>query len=183
MVKAITVFCGSSAGDLPAYRSMCRRLASALHARGISLIYGGGKVGLMGVLADEMLHLGGTVIGVIPRKLVDIEVAHEALPEMHVVSTMHERKALMTRLADAFLILPGGIGTMDELFEVLTWRQLGYHDKAVGLLNVEGYYDRLIGFLDDVVQHGFLSDYRSRLLFVSSDLEELLDLMLKSGEK
>lgn len=161
----ICVFCGSRAGARPAYTAAAHQMGTLLAARGIGLVTGGGKVGLMGVVADAALASGGEAIGVIPRTLMDREVGHEGMTELHVVETMHQRKAAMATLSDAFIAMPGGIGTMEELFEVWTWSVLGIHSKPVGLLNVDGYYDHLIAFLDGAVSEGFFhSAHRARLV-------------------
>ena len=173
----VCVFCGSRPGVRPAYTEAAQRLGETLAARGIGLVTGGGKVGLMGVIADAVLQAGGEARGVIPRTLVEREVGHEGLTELHVVDTMHQRKAGMAALADAFIAMPGGIGTMEELFEVWTWSVLGYHAKPVGLLNVAGYYDRLLGFLDGAVAEGFFHPaHRARLVSAETP-EALLDLL------
>jgi len=152
----ICVFCGSSSGDDPIFRITAAAVGQELAARGAALVYGGGRVGCMGALADAALAAGGYVIGVIPEALAAREVAHGSLSELHLVASMHERKALMTKLCDAFLALPGGFGTLDELFEAVTWRQLGYHTKPAAVLNVDGYYDALQRFCDDAERAGFL---------------------------
>jgi len=178
-VKRIAVFCGSATGVDPAFRKACIDLAGTLHSKRIGLVYGGGNIGLMGILADEMLRLGSEVIGVIPQKLVDIEVAHNDLTQMHIVPGMHERKALMANLSDAFVVLPGGIGTMEELFEMYTWLQLGYHDKPVALLNTNGFYNTLIGLLENMVQQGFLKKDRFEQLMIGEQPEELIERIIK----
>jgi uncharacterized protein (TIGR00730 family) len=170
----LCVFCGSQAGGRPVYAEAARRLGGALAARGWGLVYGGGHVGLMGVLADAALAAGGEVIGVIPQGLVARELAHPGLTRLHVVGTMHERKALMADLAEAFAALPGGFGTADELFEALTWAQLGLHAKPVGLLNVGGYFDPLLDWLDASVREGFVAAEHRRFLRVAPDAEALL---------
>lgn len=177
--KRIAVFCGSNNGLDPSYTKSCLELARILVDNRIGMVFGGGNVGLMGILADEMLQLGGEVTGVIPQKLVDIEVAHRGCTHLHIVSGMHERKAMMADLSDAFVALPGGIGTLEELFEVYTWLQLGYHDKPVGVLNVNGFYDQLIGFLKQLVGQGFLKEYQFGRLQVFNTLEELTEVLLK----
>lgn len=144
----------------------------------LALVYGGGNIGLMGLLADEMLKRGGEVIGVIPQKLVDIEVAHYNLTHLHIVSGMHERKALMAKLSDAFIVMPGGIGTMDEFFEMYTWLQLGYHHKPVALLNIKGFYNMLIGFLEHMVQQGYFQRYRYEQLIIEEHPADLVDRIL-----
>ena len=160
--RTICVFCGSNLGIRPVYRAAAERLASLLLQRGIELIYGGGNVGLMGVLADTMLAQGGRVIGVIPQSLLAREVGHRGLTKLHVVSSMHERKALMADLSDAFLALPGGFGTFEEFCEIVTWSQLGIHQKPCGLLNVDGYYDPLLRLFDHAVGEGFLASRQPR---------------------
>ena len=173
----VCVFCGSRPGVRPAYAEAARATGALLAARGLGLVTGGGKVGLMGVVADAALGGGAEAIGVIPRALVEREVGHEGLTELHVVETMHQRKAAMASLSDAFVALPGGIGTLEELFEVWTWSVLGYHAKPVGLLNVAGYYDRLLGFLDGAVAEGFFHPaHRARLVSAETP-EALLDLL------
>ncbi len=173
--KRVAVFCGSSVGDDPLYIQSCRELAEVLCLNSTGLVYGGGNIGLMGVLANEMLMRGGEVIGVIPRKLADIELAHTGLTELHIVDSMHERKARMMELSDAFIILPGGVGTLDEFFDVLTWRQLGYHSKHIGILNVANYYDSLVELLDVIKQKGFISPEYPVSLFVSSSPTEIVE--------
>jgi len=174
-VKRVCVFCGSSPGRDPRYRDAARRLARALVARGLGLVFGGGSVGLMGVLADAVLEAGGEATGVIPHGLAAREVAHRGLRDLRVVPSMHARKSLMAELSDAFLALPGGFGTFEELFEVITWAQLGIHRKPIGLLNVGGYYDGLIGFLDHAVAEGFVSAENRGLVQVADTPEGLLD--------
>jgi uncharacterized protein (TIGR00730 family) len=174
-MRSICVFCGSSAGRRPAYAAAARELASQLARQGLTLVYGGGNIGLMGLLADAMLAAGGRVIGVIPQGLVVREVAHHGVTELHVVGSMHERKALMAELSDAFVALPGGIGTLEELCEVLTWGQLGIHSKPVGLFNVDGYFDPLIALLDHAVAEGFMQANHRRMLLADTDVAALLD--------
>jgi uncharacterized protein (TIGR00730 family) len=174
MIQALCVFCGSSSGCNPVYKQTAERLGELLAERDISLIYGGGKVGLMGVLADSCLAKGGRVVGVIPQLLVDKEVAHGGLTQLHVVGSMHQRKALMADLADAFLALPGGFGTWEEFFEVLTWSQLGLQRKACALLNVEGYYDPLLALADRAVRDGFLRSATRDLIVADTNLEQIL---------
>jgi len=173
-MKRVCVFCGSNPGVREDYRNSAQALARALAGRGLGLVYGGGNVGLMGMLADSMLQAGGEVIGVIPRSLVAKEVAHHGVTELRIVDTMHERKALMNDLSDAFIALPGGFGTLDELFEILTWSQLGIHGKPSGLLNVAGYYDRLLAMLDHAVAEGFLRPAHRDLVIADSDVDALL---------
>jgi hypothetical protein len=172
--KRLCVFCGSASGNRPAYAAAARAAGAALAGHGVEIVYGGGRIGLMGTLADAALEAGGRVIGIIPAALERREVAHRGLTELHVVSSMHERKALMAKLADGFVALPGGFGTLEELFEVLTWRQLEIYDKPSFVLNVEGYYDKLIALLDQAVDEGFLSRPNRALLSVGASIEALL---------
>ena len=174
---SVCVYCGSRMGDRPEYALAAAEVGRLIGQRGWRLVYGGGHVGLMGVVADATLAAGGEVVGVIPRVLTQREVEHRGLTELLVVDTMHQRKQLMAERADAFLALPGGIGTLEELFEVWTWRQLGYHDKAIGLLNVTGFYDDLLGFLRGVQTSGFLAHDTAQLLQVASDPAALLDAL------
>ena len=173
--RKICVFTGSRHGASSAYADAAEQLARDLVERGFGLVYGGGNVGLMNVIADAVLELGGHVTGVIPNALVSREVAHRGLSELRVVSSMHERKALMAELSDGFIALPGGIGTMEEFFEVLSWAQLGIHNKPCGLLNVSGYYDPLIEFLDHAVSQDFVKPKHRALLLVESEPAILLD--------
>ncbi len=173
-MNALCVYCGSSVGADPAYAEAARSLGYLMAERGIRLIYGGGHVGLMGIVADAVLEAGGKVTGVIPDALMDREVGHDRLTELLIVKDMHERKARMAELADGFIALPGGIGTLEELFEVWTWLQLGYHEKPVGLLNVQGFYDGLLGFLDHQQQAGFLRNEHRSLLIDERDPSTLL---------
>lgn len=172
---SLCVYCGSREGASPAFARAATAIGEGIARRGWQLVYGGGRAGLMGRVADAALAAGGQVVGVIPRTLMEREVGHAGLTELHVVDTMHQRKRLMAERSDAFIALPGGIGTFEELFEVWTWRQLGYHDKPVGLLNVEGYYDALLGFLGQTVTGGFVSPQQHALLEVSVDPGALLD--------
>jgi uncharacterized protein (TIGR00730 family) len=174
-VRRVCVYAGSNPGSDPAYADAARALASLLAERGIGLVYGGGKVGLMGVLADTVLAAGGEVIGVMPQALVDREIGHRGLTELRIVGSMHDRKALMADLSDAFVAVPGGIGTLEELIEVYTWSQLGIHNKACGVLNVAGYYDALAAFLDHAVDEGFLRAQHRAVLTVAAEPGELLD--------
>ena len=174
-VERVCVFCGASPGARPAYAEAARELASVLSARGIGVVYGGGGVGLMGALADAVIAADGELTGVIPRALVDREVAHRDVMDMRVVDSMHERKALMAELSDAFVALPGGIGTLEELFEVYTWAQLGLHSKPCALLNVEGYYDGVVEFLAHAVRERFLREETRDLLMVDTDPSALVD--------
>ncbi|MGP6190177.1 MAG: TIGR00730 family Rossman fold protein [Vulcanimicrobiaceae bacterium] len=175
----ICVFCGSHEGNRPEFRETAKLVGRLLAERGLGIVYGGGRVGLMGALADAALAAGGRVIGVIPEALAAREVAHRSVSELHVVGSMHERKALMAALADAFVALPGGFGTLEELFEVITWRQLGFHEKPCGLLNVEGYFDRLIAFMDDAVDNGFVHPPDRAALVESCDAAALIDKLLE----
>jgi uncharacterized protein (TIGR00730 family) len=170
----LCVFCGSNSGHDPAYGELAAQLGRALAQRRIGLVYGGGRVGLMGVLADAALAAGGEVIGVIPKALLDREVGHRGLTQLRVVDSMHARKALMVELADGFVALPGGIGTLEELFEVWTWAQLGMHRKPCGLLDVGGFFTPLVSFLDHVVATGFLSSTSRAMLAVAASPDELL---------
>lgn len=174
-VRDICVFCGAAAGSLPIYSEAAQALGQVMAESGFGLVYGAGNIGLMGVLAEAALTSGGEVVGVIPQKLVDRELAHQGITELHVVATMHERKAKMHDLCDAYIALPGGIGTLEEFFEAVTWRQLGYHDKPIALLNVGGYYNGIDDFFATMQRDGFLhSDHRD-LFFMESDAARLLD--------
>lgn len=163
-MKALCVYCGSSIGASPAYADAARSLAKTMVDNNIVLVYGGGNVGLMGVIADEVIRLGGEATGVIPKALMDKEVGHGGLTRLHIVKDMHERKAMMAALSDGFIAMPGGIGTLEELFEVFTWSQLGLHDKPIGLLNVNGFYNGLIAFLEHVVAERFLKEAQASVL-------------------
>ena len=174
---SICVYCGSRPGELAVYADAARRIGSFIGERGWQLVYGGGRAGLMGLVADAALAAGAPVVGVIPESLMGRELGHPGLTELHVVETMHQRKMLMAQRSDAFLALPGGIGTFEELFEVWSWRQLGYHDKPLGLLNVAGYYDALLAFLARSRDQGFMSDAQIDLLQVSDDPHALLTRM------
>ncbi len=176
-MKRVCVFCGSSAGSRPIYADTARQLGRVLAERGLGLVYGGGHVGLMGILADAALAAGGEVVGVIPRDLRDRELAHTGLTELRVVDTMHQRKALMADLADGFLALPGGFGTGDELFEILTWSQLGLHHKPIGVLNVGGYFAGMLAWMDHMVEEGFLHRSHRRLIHEAENPEPLLALL------
>ena len=184
-VLSVCVYCGSRHGNRPAYAAAARAMGTAIGAKGWQLVYGGGKVGLMGELADAALASGGRVIGVIPESLKKAEVGHLGLHELHVVPTMHVRKQMMAERADVFIALPGGIGTLEELYEVWTWRQLGYHDQPIGLLNVDGYYDSLLAFMKHSVEEGFLSARQHDLVRVGTSpadlLAELADLAESAG--
>ena len=174
-LKKICVYCGSSSGKSPAYAEAATQLGRAMQQRGIGLVYGGAAVGIMGAVADAVLEAGGEAIGVIPKSLAIKEVAHHQLTELHVVGSMHERKAMMAELSDGFIALPGGWGTLEELFEMLTWAQLGFHKKPCGLLNVNGYYDGLIGFLDHAFEQQFVNELYRPMLLTAQQPEELLD--------
>jgi hypothetical protein len=173
-------------GADPAFAEAARATGEAMARRGIGLVYGGGRRGLMGVVADSVLDAGGEVFGVIPQALVDLEVAHTGCTELHTVTSMHERKAKMTELTDAFVALPGGIGTFDELFEAWTWNALGYHAKPFALLNVAGFWDGLIGFLDQATMSGFMSPARRAQLLVGTDIGDVIDRLddaIAAGER
>ncbi len=181
-MKRICVFCGSNAGSNPIYRDEAEKLGRLLAARGIELVYGGGNIGLMGAVADACLAAGGTVIGIIPEALMGKEVAgrpvdHRALTRLEVVDSMHTRKARMAELADGFIALPGGFGTFEEFCEVLTWGQLGFHVKPMGLLNVNGFYDPLLALFEQAVGEGFLRQQNRAMALADTDLERLLDAM------
>ncbi|SDY64959.1 hypothetical protein SAMN05444412_102104 [Rhodonellum ikkaensis] len=177
-MKKITVYCGSNKGKNPEYAQGAKELAQEMIKRNLSLVYGAGNVGLMGVIADEMLKAGRDVIGIIPQKLVDIEVAHRGCTELIVVETMRDRKWLMAEKGDGFIAMPGGIGTFEELFEIMTLNQLAYISKPLALYNYNGYYDKLIGFLEHSAAEGFLHQAQMDLLIVSSDPGEIFDRML-----
>jgi uncharacterized protein (TIGR00730 family) len=174
-VRRVCVFCGASSGRAPAYALSARAVGTAAAARGLGVVYGGGKVGLMGALAGGALAGGGEVIGVIPQELVDRELAHDGLSELHVVGSLHERKALMAELADAFVALPGGFGTLDELMEQLTWSQLGLHAKPVGLLDVDEYWRPLISLARHATAEGFVREADLAAIAVAGDADALLD--------
>lgn len=168
-MTSIAVYCGASLGASVAYADAARALARVLVERDIGLVYGGGNVGLMGVIADEVMARGGRAVGVIPRQLMEREVGHTGLTQLHVVADMHERKAMMAALSSAFIALPGGMGTLEELFEMLTWSQLGIHAKPIGVLNVAGFYDALLGFVAHQRDEGFVRDQHARLMIVERD--------------
>src|SRR6185312_5079545 len=176
-VQRLAVYCGSAVGSRPEFAEAARATAAAMVRQRVDLVYGGGRLGLMGVIADALLEAGGRAYGVIPTALVNLEVAHTGLTELHRVETMHERKAKMTDLADAFLALPGGIGTLDELFEAWSWNALGYHKKPFCLLNVDGFWDGMIEFINHAADSGFLSDKRRSQLLVATSPNEALDLL------
>jgi uncharacterized protein (TIGR00730 family) len=173
-MKSICVYCGSSPGASPAYAEAARKLAREMVNNNIALVYGGGNVGLMGIIASEVMQLGGEATGVIPKALLDKELGHDGLTRLHIVKDMHERKALMAELSSGFIAMPGGVGTLEELFEVFTWFQLGLHDKPIGLLNVNGFYDGLIAFLRHQVDQGFLRANQAAFLMHEADPQKLL---------
>lgn len=173
-MKSIAVYCGANPGASPIYADAARAMGRALVGHNISLVYGGGHVGLMGAVADEVLRLGGEVSGVIPQQLVERELAHQGLTRLFVVKDMHERKAMMAQLSDGFVALPGGMGTLEELFEVLTWAQLEIHAKPVGVLNVAGFYDQLVGFLGHARAEGFIREQHAGMMMVESDADLLV---------
>lgn len=176
-MKSITVFCGSSSGVRAEYAEAARNLAGLLVENGIRLVYGGGNIGLMGIIADEVMKKGGEVVGIIPDSLDKKEVGHRGLTELRVVESMHERKAQMAELADGFIAMPGGIGTFEEFFEILTWAQLGFHDKPCGILNVSGYYNGLLALCDNAVTEGFLRAVHRKLILDDADAFSLLEKM------
>ena len=178
---SVCVYCGSRPGNTAEFAAMARDVGSWIGRHGGQLVYGGGRNGLMGIMADAALAAGGRVVGVIPKALVEKEWAHTGCTELHIVETMHERKRIMAEHADAFLALPGGIGTLEEFFEVWTWRQLGYHDKPVGLLNMGGYYDSLLAFLGSAVNNGFMSDWQMELICTGSDAQLLLQQLVQAA--
>lgn len=173
-MRRLAVYCGSNSGVDPQFTDAAKALGREMAARDIGLVYGGGKLGLMGVIADAVLEADGEVHGVIPEALVDLEVAHRGLTELHIVPSMHERKAKMTDLCDGFVAMPGGIGTLDELFEAWSWNALGYHAKPFLLLNIAGFWDSLISFIDQVVVSGFISAARREHLLVSTDIADAI---------
>jgi uncharacterized protein (TIGR00730 family) len=176
-VKRLAVYCGSATPADPVYIETARDVGRALAIRGIGLVYGGGRLGLMGAVADAALDAGGEVIGVIPEALVGAEVAHKGCTELHVVPGMHERKRAFTDLSDGFVTIPGGVGTMDELWEAISWSQLGYHTKPVGVLNVAGFYDHLIAFNAHMIDVGFVRPQHAGIMIVDTALDSLLDRM------
>jgi uncharacterized protein (TIGR00730 family) len=175
VLKRICVFCGSQTGVAPAYRAAATELGTAMVRRGLGAVYGGGSVGLMGVLADRVLEAGGEIIGVIPEALATKELLHPRVTDMRRVGDMHQRKALMAELADAFIALPGGYGTLEELFEMVTWAQLGFHRKNIGLLNVAGYFDPLVELIDHAIREGFITPSHRELMVVEHEPDRLLD--------
>jgi uncharacterized protein (TIGR00730 family) len=177
---SLCVYCGSRSGEAAQFSELAAQVGRWIGENGGQLVYGGGDNGLMGTLADATLAAGGRVVGVIPRALVEKEWAKRDCTELHIVDSMHARKSLMAERADAFVALPGGIGTFEELFEVWTWRQLGYHDKPVGLLNAGGYYDPLLAFLRSSISHGFMSDWQMDLVRVDSNATALLEALVQN---
>ncbi len=177
-INSLCVYCGSSSGRLEAYSFAAHSLADALVRRNIRLVYGGASIGIMGIIANRVLELGGQVIGVIPQALAHKEILHNHLTELHITQSMHERKMRMAELSDGFTALPGGIGTLEELFEIWTWAQLGFHHKPCGLLNVEGYYDSLIAFLDHVLAEQFVKHHHRELLMVEKNPDALIERYL-----
>ena len=178
MINRLCVYCGSSMGKNDAYREAAKQLGNELVRRDIGLVYGGASIGLMGVIADTVLSAGGDVFGVIPQSISDLEVAHGNLTELYVVADMHERKSRMTELADGFIALPGGLGTLEELFEALTWLQLGFHSKPCAIYNVNGYYNQLLDFLQHIGESGFAKQAHLDNVIVAGDADELIDMML-----
>lgn len=178
---SVCVYCGSRSGASPAYAQAAVSLGTQIGRRGWQLVYGGGNVGLMGIVADATLSAGGRTVGVIPQSLVSREVGHRGLHELHVVDTMHQRKQMMAERADVFVALPGGIGTLEELYEVWTWRQLGYHDRPIGLLNVGGYYDLLLSFMRHSLAQGFLNETQMDFVHVDDDPVALLEHLHRSA--
>ena len=174
---SVCVYCGSRLGNKPGYQALAQALGTAIGKRGWQLVYGGGRAGLMGTVADATLKAGGRVVGVIPESLMKLEVGHAGLTELHVVDSMHSRKKMMAERSDAFIAMPGGIGTFEELFEVWTWRHLGYHDRPLGLLDTEGYWLPMMAFLQHSVAEGFMGADQMAMLRVDDDIERLLDAM------
>ena len=178
---SVCVYCGSRPGNDPVYAEAARATGQWIGEHGGQLVYGGGRNGLMGIVAEATQAAGGRVVGIIPKALVDLEQANTHCDELHVVDTMHERKALMAERSDVFIALPGGIGTFEELFEVWTWRQLGYHDKPIGILNVAGYYDALLVFLQESVRSGFLNDWQMGLVKTGTTVAPLMQATVQAG--
>ena len=178
---SLCVYCGSRPGNTPEFTLMARTVGRWIGQHGGQLVYGGGHNGLMGIMADAALEAGARVIGVIPKALVEKEWAHTGCTELHIVETMHERKRIMAEHADAFLALPGGIGTLEEFFEVWTWRQLGYHNKPVGLLNMDGFYDSLLTFLNSAVSSGFMNDWQMALIRTGNEVGPLLEALVQAA--
>jgi uncharacterized protein (TIGR00730 family) len=181
VIKSVCVFCGSAPGARPSYSDAARELGAAFARRGITLVYGGGRLGLMGIVADAVLQAGGRVVGVIPRMLIERELAHPKLTRQHVVNTMHERKTLMAEMSDAFIGLPGGMGTFDELVEIVTWAQLGLHAKPVVLANIDDYYRTLYAMLDNAVTEGFVTP-KSRAYWRNAEsVDSVMQILAKEG--
>ncbi|MDF0544767.1 TIGR00730 family Rossman fold protein [Sphingobium sp. H39-3-25] len=176
-MKRLAVYCGSATPADPVYVECARVVGRALATRGIGVVYGGGRLGLMGAVADAALEAGGEVIGIIPEALVGAEVAHRGCTQLHVVANMHQRKQMFTDLSDGFVTLPGGVGTMDELWEAISWAQLGYHEKPVGLLNIAGFYDQLIAFNRHMIEVGFIRKQHAGIMVTGETIEQLLDAM------
>lgn len=177
-IQRICVFCGSSSGVRSTYAHIAQKLGRAIASRGLGLVYGGGNVGLMGLIANAVIKESGEVVGVIPHALSEKELAHNEVTKLHLVSGMHERKALMAELSDAFIVLPGGFGTFDEFFEIVTWAQLGFHSKPIGLLNVEGYFDLLLDFISHMLKEGFIKAKHRQLILESKHPEEMLQVII-----
>ncbi len=178
-IKRIAIYCGSALGNSPEYKEAAIELVQSIHKRGMGIVYGGGNVGIMGVIADEMVHLGGECIGVIPHSLMEKELGHTGISELIEVENMHQRKAKMFELADACIALPGGIGTMEELFEAFTWTQLGFHSKPCGVLNCNGFYEPLLGLLQHMVDQGFLKQEFKNMLISRNGVEAMVDAILE----
>lgn len=174
-INRLAIFCGSGTGNNAVYAKGAVDLTDLLYHAGIGVVYGGGRIGLMGVVADHMMKVGGEVIGIIPQKLMDKEVGHSGITSLRVVDTMHQRKAEMASLSDGFIALPGGIGTLEEIIEVFTWLQIGYHQKPCAFLNTNGYFDKLFGFVDHMVEEGFLPESQREKLITAENPNELLD--------
>jgi len=174
----IALYCGARLGNNPTYAELARNVARTLAQRGIGIVYGGGNIGLMGEIAESVIHAGGEILGVIPGSMVEEELAHHGITHLEIVRTMHERKARIEELSDAFIALPGGYGTLDELFEIITWRQLKLHHKPIGLLNHQGFYDSLVAFVDHACREGFVPGKNRGLVVVANNLETLLDRMM-----
>lgn len=182
IIRSLCVYCGASPGHSAVYAEAAAKLAATMVAHGIDLVYGGGNIGLMGRIADEVMQRGGKVVGVIPKALLAREVGHHGLTELHVVNDMHQRKAMMADLSDGFIALPGGWGTLEELFEMLTWLQLGFHSKPIGLLNTNGFYDKLLDFISHQVDEGFLSAVQAKLILQDTVAESLIARILSAPE-
>ena len=178
---SVCVYCGSRPGERPIYAEAAKAVGTWIGQHGGQLVYGGGRTGLMGMVAQATKDAGGRVVGVIPQALVDKELANQACDELHIVANMHERKAMMAERSDAFLALPGGIGTFEELFEVWTWRQLGYHDKPIGLLNVDGYYSSMLSFLESTVTNGFMGPWQMDLIKASDNATDLMTFLVETA--